>query len=56
MHMEIRKADGGPRRGGTGNEGLYGGARRENALDSVWDDSLAATYHAVENTILEQTT
>ena len=29
---------------------------RGQILDSVWDDSHAATYHAVENTILEQTT
>ena len=29
---------------------------RGQILDSVWDDSPAATYHAVENTILEQTT
>ena len=35
MHMEIRKADGGPRRGGTGNEGLYGGARRETQCGTI---------------------
>lgn len=35
---------------------LQGDDTRGQILDSVWDDSPAATYHAVENTILEQTT